>query len=42
MKKDIRIKFGKEGRKKVEREFSWDMIAKRLCGIYEEMLEGEK
>jgi len=32
---DIRIKFGKEGRKKVEREFSWDVIAERLCGIYE-------
>ena len=36
--KDVRIKFGKEGRKKVEREFSWDVIARRLCGIYEEMI----
>lgn len=35
---DVRIKFGKEGRKKVEREFSWDVIARRLCGIYEEMI----
>lgn len=35
---DIRIKLGAEGRKKVEREFSWDVIAKRLCGIYEGMV----
>ena len=36
--KDIRIKFGKEGRKKVEREFSGEAIANRLCRIYEEMI----
>ena len=35
---DIRIKFGKEGRKKVERKFSWDVIAKRLCKIYKELI----
>ena len=35
---DIRIKFGKEGRRKIERDFSWDVIAKKLCGIYEEMI----
>jgi len=34
----IRIKLGSEGRKKVEREFSWDVIAKRLCEIYEGMV----
>ena len=38
MSEDIRIKFGKEGREKVERGFSWDVIAKTLCGIYEEMI----
>ena len=36
--KDIRIKLGKEGRKKVEREFSWNVIVKRLYRIYEEMI----
>lgn len=35
---NIRIKFGKEGRKNVEKEFSWDIIAKKLCGIYEGMV----
>lgn len=35
---DIRIKFGKKGRIKIEREFSWDVIADRLCEIYEEMI----
>lgn len=31
---DIRIKFGREGRKKVEREYSWNAIVKRLYSIY--------
>lgn len=35
---DIRIRLGREGRKKVEREFSWNIIVKRLYKIYEEMI----
>ena len=35
---DVRVRFGKEGRKKVEREFSWAVIANRLCEIYEELI----
>lgn len=35
---DIRIKFGAEGRKKVEKEFSWDVIVARLLEIYKEII----
>jgi glycosyltransferase involved in cell wall biosynthesis len=35
---NVRTKLGKEGRKKVEREFSWRAIAEKLCGIYDEIL----
>jgi len=35
----IRIKFGIEGRKKVEKEFSWDVIAIKLCKIFENSLD---
>lgn len=35
---DVRIKLGKEGRKKVEKEFSWNVVVNRLCGIYKETL----
>lgn len=34
---DIRIKFGREGRKWVEKHFSSETVMKRLCRIYEEI-----
>lgn len=37
---DLRRKCGRQGRALIEREFSLDMVAKRLCGIYEEMSSG--
>jgi len=36
--KDIRIRMGKEGRKWVIKNFSLEVIAKRLCNIYESIL----
>jgi len=37
--KDIRKKFGREGRKKVEEKYSWEKIAKNLEKIYKEIIE---
>ena len=34
---EIRIRYGREGRRQVLESFSWDVIAKRLCEIYEEI-----
>jgi len=34
-------KLGKEGRKFVEREYSWDVVAKRIENLYLEVLDGE-
>jgi glycosyltransferase involved in cell wall biosynthesis len=36
--KDLRDRCGKEGRALVEQSFSWSVIAKGLCEIYEEMI----
>jgi glycosyltransferase involved in cell wall biosynthesis len=36
--KNIRIKYGEEGRKWVVKCFSLEAVTKRLCGIYEEIL----
>jgi glycosyltransferase involved in cell wall biosynthesis len=36
--KDVRIKFGKTGRKWVTENFSIEILVKRLCKIYETML----
>jgi len=36
--KDIREKFGREGRKKVENEYSWEKIVKKLEKVYEEVI----
>jgi len=35
---DVRTKFGRAGRKKVEKEFSWNVIAKKLSKIYTEVI----
>jgi len=35
---DIRKKFGRNGRKLVEQIFSFNVVCKKLCRIYEEML----
>ena len=40
--KDLRDRCEKQGRMLVEQSFSWTAIAKKLCGIYEEILEGRK
>lgn len=40
--KDLRDRCGKEGRVLIEQSFSWKAIAKRLCGIYEEMISSER
>ena len=34
-------KLGKEGRKLVEKEYSWDVVAKRIENIYFKVLDGE-
>ena len=34
-------KMGSRGRKWVNDEFGWDMIAKEMYGVYQEMLKGE-
>ncbi len=34
-------KLGREGRKLVEREYSWDVVAKRIESIYSKVLDGE-
>lgn len=39
---DLRRRCERQGRALVEREFSLDVVAKKLCGIYEEMLGGRK
>ena len=36
--KDVRIRMGREGRKWVIRNFSLEVIAKRLCNIYQSLL----
>ena len=35
---DVRVRFGREGRKSVVENFSYGVICKKLCKIYEEML----
>ena len=35
---DLRRRCGRQGRELVESEFSLDVVAERLCGIYEEMV----
>jgi glycosyltransferase involved in cell wall biosynthesis len=36
---DVRIKFGREGRKLIMKHFSSEIIGKKLCQIYREMLD---
>jgi glycosyltransferase involved in cell wall biosynthesis len=36
---DVRIKFGKEGRRHIAKYFSWETVVKRLYNIYKELLK---
>ncbi|GAI40996.1 unnamed protein product, partial [marine sediment metagenome] len=38
--KGLRKQMGEKGRHKVEKEYDWDLIAKRYAELYETILEG--
>jgi glycosyltransferase involved in cell wall biosynthesis len=33
---------GKEGRKKVEEKFRWEMVAEKIEDVYKDVLKGKK
>lgn len=37
--KNVKFLFGQEGRRKVEKRYAWDIIGKKLEGVYEEVLD---
>lgn len=39
---DIRIKFGKEGRRHIVKYFSWEAVVERLYNIYKELLKNKR
>ncbi|MEM2900793.1 MAG: glycosyltransferase family 4 protein, partial [Thermoplasmata archaeon] len=40
--KELAKKMGKEGRKKVEEKFKWEMVAERIEAVYEDVLKGKR
>ncbi|MGD8506028.1 MAG: glycosyltransferase family 4 protein [Candidatus Bathyarchaeota archaeon] len=38
----VKAQLGKNGRKRVLQEFTWDVIAKRTAQVYSELMEGKK